>query len=206
MTVTALATPTSINWESREDHYAGRICTAWSKTIEGILDTGNALIEAKAELRFGHFEHLVKERCPFGARSAQRLMAVAHHEVISNATHGSGLPASWRTLYELSKFEPRELNHAISNHWVKPDMSRKDVPDLHRRVRRALGGGRNRIRTRQPAPIPARPSSFAQRFRQSVGPEEFSWISSLDDPTAQALLDRMAAVVETFHEEMTRGR
>ena len=48
--------------ELKENQYAKRIRTAWSKSIEGILETGQALIEAKAELQFGHFEHLVKEQ------------------------------------------------------------------------------------------------------------------------------------------------
>ena len=46
----------------------------------------------------------------------------------------------------MARFEPHELNHALRNHWIKPDLPRKDVPELHRRVRKALG-----IRTRRPA-------------------------------------------------------
>lgn len=192
---------TPVNWESRENHYADRIRTAWSKTIAGIIDTGNALIEAKAELQFGHFEHLVKEQCPFGARSAQRLMAISSHKVISNATHGSVLPASWRTLYELTKFEPRELNHALGNHWLKPDIQRQDVPDLHRRVRKALGN-----RTRQPAPPPARPPSFAQWLRQCMDAELISWFSSLEEDTAQAVAERVAREISIIRKEMTDGK
>ena len=40
---------------------------------------------------------------PFGIRSAQMLMAVAQHPVISNTKHVSFLPPSWGTLYELTK-------------------------------------------------------------------------------------------------------
>ena len=201
----ALKSTSLIDWKSREDQYAVRISAAWSKTIGGILDVGNALIEAKAELRFGHFEHLVKERCPFRWRTANYLMEIARHPVISNSQHAANLPASWATLAELAKFEPRELRLAISNHMFKPDIRRKDIPELHRRVRRGLGIRTRRPARRQSATSSARPPSFAQRFRQRVGPEEYSWISSLDESTAKALAERMAVVVKTFHEEITRG-
>jgi hypothetical protein len=34
--------------------------------------------------------------------TAERLMAIADNQVISNADHGRYLPPSWRTLYELT--------------------------------------------------------------------------------------------------------
>ena len=190
---------TPINWESLEDQYAKRIRTAWSKTVEGILDVGQALIEAKSELKHGHFEHLVKERCPFGASAARQLMAVARHEVISNREFINVLPASWGTLYELSKFAPRELKHAIRSHFLKPDIPRKEVPDLLRRVRRAL-----RIRTRRP-PLPAtKPATFAQCLRRILGPETVARLSSLDESTTNELLDRVKSEIEAFLAQATR--
>jgi len=36
-------------------------------------------------------------------------MAVANHAALANANHGSLLPSSWRTLYELSRLEPARL-------------------------------------------------------------------------------------------------
>jgi hypothetical protein len=38
-------------------------------------------------------------------RTAQMLMAVARHSVLSNTAHGRLLPPSWRTLYELTKLD-----------------------------------------------------------------------------------------------------
>ena len=40
-------------------------------------------------------------------------MAIAEHPTLSNTNHGSLLPASWGTLYELTKAEPVKLANAI---------------------------------------------------------------------------------------------
>ena len=193
-------------WELKEKEYADRIRTAWSKTIEGILEVGQALIEAKVELRHGRFEHLVKEWCPFGARSAQSLMAIARHEVISNTKYVSHLPASWGTLYDLSKFKPRELNYVLQHHWLKPDIPRKDVPDLHRRVRRQLRFGDRRIKPKlEPEPAAsARPPSF--RFWSHVKPDAVKWLSSLDTAEVRKLAEEMASVLNAAHEKASQRR
>jgi hypothetical protein len=43
----------------------------------------------------------------FDPRTARMLMTVAKHPIISNRNHGSVLPPSWRTLYELTKLSNR---------------------------------------------------------------------------------------------------
>jgi hypothetical protein len=181
-----------------EDRYVERIQSALSKTVEGILEAGRALIEAKAELHHGSFEHLVKERCPFSTRTARMLMAIASHQVLSNRNHGSDLPASWRTLYELSKFEPRELEHALSHHWIKPDMPRKHVPNVRKRVRVAIGlCGRSSIRVAKPA----RPVPFAQRFRRLIDQGTLEWLAGLDEVVAEEVAKQLASRLEALHHE-----
>ena len=53
--------------------------------------------EWKANLAHGEFTAMIDSDLPFSPRTAQRLMAVAQHAVIANPTHGSPLPASWRS-------------------------------------------------------------------------------------------------------------
>ncbi len=73
-----------------------------------MIDAGALLIEAKAVLSHGDSRAMVDAELPFGARTAQRLMVIAGDPGIADRTHGSDLPPSWRTLYELTR--PR-LNH-----------------------------------------------------------------------------------------------
>jgi hypothetical protein len=57
-------------------------------------------------------------------------MSIARHPVLSKATHASRLPASWMTLYELTKVADTILLDGIKSGAVAPDMGRKDVRRL----------------------------------------------------------------------------
>jgi hypothetical protein len=64
---------------------------------------------------------------PFGERTAQRLMEIARHPVLSDPTHGSRLPPSWRTLYELTRLPNPLLLAKIKDHTINSEMERRDV-------------------------------------------------------------------------------
>lgn len=64
----------------------------------------------------------------------------ADDDRLSNRTHGSDLPPSWRTLYELTKLDDATFDAALESGAIRPDMKREDV---------------NRIR---PARLPVHPS------------------------------------------------
>lgn len=54
---------------------------------------------------------------PFGQRAAQHLLAIGRCELLSNANHGSHLPPSWRTLYELTRLNDLpEIKRCIAEH------------------------------------------------------------------------------------------
>jgi len=89
--------------------WAARICAAYGRSIEAILDVGRELIAAKEALPHGEFQSMIRRDLPFGERMAQMYMRVARHRVLSNAKYTSHLPPSISTLYELSKLEPDEL-------------------------------------------------------------------------------------------------
>jgi Protein of unknown function (DUF3102) len=78
------------------------ISAAWQKGVASIIETGSRLIEAKAEIDHGEFLAMIQLKLPFGRRTAHRLMTIAADSVLANGTHGSHLPPSWRTLYELA--------------------------------------------------------------------------------------------------------
>lgn len=179
-----------------------KITKAWQASVESIIEVGSLLTQAKAELAHGEFEEMVKESCPFKIRTAQTLMQIAANPTIANAQHSACLPASWTTLYELARFEPAELSHAISNHWVKPEMTREDVKYLHARVQKALG-----FRKRMPpqSNAAARPKSFQSYLRSSIDAEALEWLGSIDEQTAQTIAERVASLIQQLRREMTDG-
>jgi hypothetical protein len=108
-------------------HYLVEIKAAWQASVEGIIRAGALLVEAKATLA-AHGEWLMLcKKLPFSDDTAQRLMAIARHQVISNTEHVRFLPPSWGTLYELTRLPEPVLLAKIEDHTIKADMQRKDV-------------------------------------------------------------------------------
>jgi N6-adenosine-specific RNA methylase IME4 len=70
---------------------------------------------------------MIKSELTFGARMAQRLMAIAADERLANPTHVSLLPASWGTLYELTKLDDEAFAEAIEQKIIRPDVERNEV-------------------------------------------------------------------------------
>jgi hypothetical protein len=115
--------------------WAERITAAWLQTLHGILKTGRLLAKAKAALPHGAFTEMIERDLPFGARTAQRLMAIAACERLSNPTHVSHLPPYWGTLYELTKLPDALFQAGLSTGEINPEMERHEVSRLLERGR-----------------------------------------------------------------------
>lgn len=109
--------------------WADRIRLRLASTVESIVAVGVDLAAAKSQLG-GRFTAMVERDLGMSERTAQRFMAIARHEVLANPTHGSALPPSYRTLYELSRVEPTLLERAIADHVVTPEMERSAAEEL----------------------------------------------------------------------------
>ena len=115
------------------------ISAAWRESVEGIVRCGARLREARDALPRGEWSRLFPEHesccsppLPFSRRTAEMLVAVAEHPVLSNAHHGSRLPASWRTLYELSRIEPQSvLEAALDAGQITAETTRGQARELY---------------------------------------------------------------------------
>lgn len=123
--------------KSRAEYWAPRINAEWRKSVEGIIGVGRQLIEAKAACEHGEFLRLFKgnagavnEPVPFVRETAERLMIVAGNSHLSNAAHAQHLPASWSTLYELSKLDDEQIIAGIKSGEITPDMTRSEAAAL----------------------------------------------------------------------------
>jgi hypothetical protein len=142
----------------RNEHVR-RITVAWQKTVGNVVETGRLLIEAKDDIGYGGFEEMTRTDLPFGPRTAQRIMQIAEDPVLSNPTHASHLPASWMTLYELSRLPKRgiDLLVLIEDGAIHPKMERKDT--------RAL------LPPPKPGPEPERDDDLPPDYEGSAEPE-----------------------------------
>jgi hypothetical protein len=83
-------------------YFAALINSAWRRSAAAFIQTGQYLLEAKAELDRDQFEALVRLPLDFDA-SVARNMCIAGDRAL--CAHGHKLPACWTTIYELTKLE-----------------------------------------------------------------------------------------------------
>jgi hypothetical protein len=125
--------------------FTTRFQNALKKSVEGIIEAGRVLIEAKNELEHGQFIDWVVRELRFGTRKdgsrpadlrkAQILMFLARNEVISNANHWYAFPPSWRTLWELTQRRPKQrLLELIANGTINAGMTREEAVALRHKT------------------------------------------------------------------------
>ena len=107
--------------------WAEEITTAWQNTVIEIIKAGRLLVEAKTDLNHGEFILMVEGDLPFGRITAFRLMAIAGHQFLANVTHVQHLPASWGTLYELTKLPEPFLKARIEAGELTPELTRREA-------------------------------------------------------------------------------
>jgi hypothetical protein len=107
-----------------------RIRTAMAKSVEGFIEAGIAIAEAKEKLDRLEFAGMLIDDLKMSYRTASRLMAIASHPVISNLAHVPNLPPSWSTLYELTRLPQRLLDSKLENGEINPTTERKTVVAL----------------------------------------------------------------------------
>ena len=120
---------------SAATEYATRIRSRLADSVENFIDVGRILAEAKRKLSHGEFTHMVEADLPFGARTAQRFMAIAGHPQLSKATDPSCLPPACDTLYELSRLSTSQWKRAEAAGLIRPDVERREVTAFFRRKR-----------------------------------------------------------------------
>jgi hypothetical protein len=118
-----------------------RFRNALKKSVEGIIEAGRVLIEAKSELEHGQFSDWVVQELRFGIRKegsresdlrkADMLMFLARNDVISNPCHWHDFPPSPRTLWELTQIRPKQrLLELIASGAVNSGMTREEAVAL----------------------------------------------------------------------------
>lgn len=106
--------------------------THLSAGVAGVVAAGQLLVEVRRSLPRGGFGPMLRTELGWNDDKAERLMAVARHEVLADSANFAELPASPNTLYELTKVPLADLRRAIATGRVHPDMRGADVHSLRR--------------------------------------------------------------------------
>ena len=116
--------------------WAKQIGESWQKSVESIIETGDLLIQAKEDLVHGEWQAMIETDLPFEASTARKLKIIAENPIIGKRAHVHVLPASWGTLYELTKLDNElgegTLQKKIDNGDINSKTERKDVVKLLR--------------------------------------------------------------------------
>jgi hypothetical protein len=149
--------------------YATLVNRALRKSVEGILEAGSWLIEARQALRHGEFEAMVKEDLQRSPSEARKYMRIAKNSALTNRSHMNALPSCYTTLYCLSQIRAARLSALIENGTVHAKMQVREAEALageealerryHPRPRRATPGNADDV----PSPEDAAPDEDAAR-------------------------------------------
>ncbi len=133
MSKTEPTTPAPIS-EQTLQRTADGIRRQYHKAVAHVIKTAHMLVTARDKLPRDDFERMFHDHArpianplPFGLRAAQMYMAIAKQPILLDANHGSSLPASYRTLYELSRLPSKTLLKGLADGRVHPEMERHDV-------------------------------------------------------------------------------
>jgi hypothetical protein len=122
-----------------------RFRSALRKGVEGIIEAGQVLIEAKQVLDHGHFTDWVVDVLKWGERrpgkseanlrKAEMCMYLARHPVIGNPRYFDAFPPSPRTLWELTQVRPKQrLIDLIADGTINSGMTVEEAAALRRGV------------------------------------------------------------------------
>lgn len=122
--------------------WADQVNVHVEKAAASVIAAGRVLIDAKADKPHGEWERLfaghpqaVKQPVRFTIGTAERLMVIARHQVLSKSAHAPTLPSSWMTLYELTKLPDATLTTALRDGRVHPGMERREARALREPMR-----------------------------------------------------------------------
>ena len=175
--------------------HAQLITTTWQKGVRSIIDTGKRLKEAQDELDHGEWERMFDEKkLPFSIRTAQRLMEIADHPVMGNATHVSHLPPHWGTLSELVPLSGQEMLACIADGKIHPEMTREEAKAL-RPPHQGHGGGE----TEGDEPATQQSTSHHHQQRSELDPH-LAEVVQLGEVLFRDLRNRRRVAAEQLYE------
>jgi hypothetical protein len=121
--------------KTKVELWAERITNAYGESVAAIIEVGRQLVVAKQDCGYGGWGELTgrttgKMLLPFSFQTAARFMAIANNAAIADVAHGRHLPASWRTLAVLASLDADDIEAAIADGTIHPEMERKDAEAL----------------------------------------------------------------------------
>lgn len=149
--------------------WADVINAGWRESLEGIINVGRMLNQAREELGRSDFVVMVEADLDFSLRSAENLMKIAGHPRIADASRGTNLlPRQWTVLRELARLTAEDFDWAESKGLISPEMSRGAATAIGR-VKQVEEGGVIEVgRNPRDFPTPSEAREIARQTKRFV--------------------------------------
>lgn len=106
--------------------WAAEINLEWRKSADSVIRTGRLLDAAIQALPHGDRMALY-EGLDFSRQTANKLVLIGRDERIAECAHGRNLPPSWRTLYELTRYDDAQWERAMNDGLITANLERQEV-------------------------------------------------------------------------------
>ena len=191
-------TTVTITSDPRADDWASKIQSAYNESVESFFKMGRLLIAAKEDLPHGRFEDMVRCGRLFSVGTARKLMAISKKEMLSNRSRVNDLPASWGTLYELTKWSDEELKTALDQYHpsLRSDTKRADLPEIRKKIRgsmRAAGMSLPSMRTTTEPKVKKTPATTITDITGTTTPDITNAVTMIHDETPMDASDAKLA-------------
>lgn len=112
-------------------YWASRVNAHLTSGVRSLVAAGLDLLAAKAKLGHGKFQQLFEPGViRIDQRSAEKLMKIAAHPVLSKSTNWSILPPTLNSLAVLSRLDKKRLQGDIEKGKISPQMTIKEATAL----------------------------------------------------------------------------
>jgi len=139
--------------EYTPEQWGAFIREAVTNSVRAIIDVGANITQCKLDLPHGQFLEALRF-AGISPRVAQMFMKVANNPVLSNAKTSSHLPASYNSLYELTKLEEDRLEEIIAEGVVNAGTTYSAAKSLVRQEQIKAQHGEPRFYTEDDVHIP----------------------------------------------------
>lgn len=182
-------------------YFRGEIHIRWNQAVESILDVCNLLIEAESTLSKTEFAELIKDDVPFDYSTVRKLITIGRDQRIIDLHQKRLLPASYNTLYELTRLSDEEIRAGVNDERIGPGSQWKDVrrlrKELHPKPNGKAAGAEGQVGSNRVESTPVKvtvtdmPAPVSSAANASVDPE-WEVLASGDKPK-ECLLGEVGA-------------
>ncbi|WP_197410697.1 DUF3102 domain-containing protein [Devosia epidermidihirudinis] len=111
-------------------HYVGLIQSHLEKTLQGFIEIGRILTEAKHRLGASRWLDMINNDLPFTRRTAEKLIKIAADARLTDPRYANKLPPHWTSLHELTYLDDEQFEQGIADGIIRPDAERKEISGL----------------------------------------------------------------------------